>query len=127
MQRQMHNKVEAVKKVDFFIASIWHIVKIRQYFLCVLAVNINHYNNDIRIQGRHANNIIISTLKKVYHFLLLYIAVPITTVTGIVIINPMLPAIALIISVAIESRLIISINLILYTMNKIIKCRVVPT
>ena len=56
MQRQMYNKVEAVKKVDFFIASIWHIVKIRQYFLCVLAVNINHYNNDIRIQGRHTNN-----------------------------------------------------------------------
>ena len=114
--------------MDFFIASIWHIVKIRQYFLCVLAVNINHYNNDIRIQGRPVSKYNhLSTLKKVYHFLLLYIAVPITTVTGIVIISPMLPAIALIISVAIESRLIISINLILYTMNKIIKCRVVPT
>ena len=59
--------------MDFFIASIWHIVKIRQYFLCVLAVNINHYNNDIRIQGRHANNIIISTLKK---YIIFYFCIP---------------------------------------------------
>ena len=35
----MWNKVEAVKKVDFFIASIWYLIKLRQCFLCVLAVN----------------------------------------------------------------------------------------
>ena len=60
--------------MDFFIASIWHIVKIRQYFLCVLAVNINHYNNDIRIQGRPVSKYNhISTLKK---YIIFYFCIP---------------------------------------------------